>query len=1114
MQFYIDGLLTQTDSSSPYVFNGATTGLLDTTTLPNGPHVLGARALFTDNRTYDFFGETVTVANPPQNTALPTISGTLVPGQTISTSNGSWAANAPPTGFSYQWEHCDSNGLNCAFISGAASSSYPLTGADTNFTMRSAVTASNFGGSTAAVSAQTGVVPPPPLVITTSSLPGGIQNSSYSTTVAATGGVPPYTWSITAGSLPAGLTLTPGSGVISGTPTSTGTSNFTVQVADTRSVTTTQALSLTVALPVTVTTGSLPAGTQLSSYSANLAASGGTPPYTWSISSGTLPSGLSLASGSGVISGTSTTAGTSNFTVQAKDANSLTATKPLSIVMNGVISGGSGIGLVQANSVQGSGVGSVSANFPVSNTAGNLILVFVRMSSATQTVSLADTAGNTYIQAATQVQSSDNHQTFLFYAKNISSAAGNTVTATFSSTNNHPWMAIYEFQGLSTTNPLDQTASAQGAGSTPSSGATSTTTATNELVFGGTGLASNYSGSLAAGSGYTMLENDPANSPAATEIALASSTGSYTATFGLNSGPNWTTLIATFAAGGPVAPVVSTASLPNATQNAAYSTTLTASGGTTPYSWSVSSGTLPAGLSLASGTGVISGTPTGTGTSNFTVQVTDANSLTGTKPLSLTVIAPPTVTTTSLPNATQNAAYSTTLTASGGTTPYSWSISSGTLPAGLSLASGTGVISGTPSATGTSNFTVTVTDANSITAAQPLSLVVNVAPLTVTTTSPLPSGTINAAYSTTLTATGGTTPYAWSISSGTLPSGLSLASATGVISGTPTAGGTSNFTVKVTDANSLTATQPLSLTVAATPPSVTTTSLPNGTQNTAYNTTLTASGGTTPYSWSVSSGTLPAGLTLASSTGVISGTPTGTGTSNFTVQVTDANSLTGTKALSLTINAASGGGIGLAQENAVQGSGVASVSVAFPTTNTAGNLILAYVRMSSSSQTVTLQDSAGNAYVEAVGQVQNADGSQVHLFYAKNILSAAGNTVTATFSTFNNHPWLAIYEYKGLNTANPLDQTANAQGTSAAPNSGATATTTSANELVFAAMGLPASYSGTQTLGSGYTLLQNDTSTSPASNESMLVTSTGSYAAAFSLTSSVSWSAIVATFKP
>src|SRR4029077_7994180 len=251
-----------------------------------------------------------------------------------------------------------------------------------------------------------------------------------------------------------------------------------------------------------------------------------------------------------------------------------------------------------------------------------------------------------------------------------------------------------------------------------------------------------------------------------------------------------------------------------------------------------------------------------------------------------------------------------------------------------------------------------------------------------------------------------------------------------------------------------------------------------------------------------------------SSTGVISGTPTSTGNTSFTVQVTDANSLTATKPLSITINTSSGGGIGLVQENAVEGLGVGSVSVAFPTTNTAGNLILAFVRMSTTSQTGTLSDTANNTYVEAVAQVQNTDGSQVHLFYAINILGAAANTVTATFSSSNNHPWLAIYEFNGLSITNPLDQTASAQGNGTAPSSGATPTTTSANELVFAAMGVPSSYSGTQTAGSGYSFLEQDTASSPAANESMLVTSTGSYTAVFTLSANTDWSAIVATFKP
>jgi hypothetical protein len=248
---------------------------------------------------------------------------------------------------------------------------------------------------------------------------------------------------------------------------------------------------------------------------------------------------------------------------------------------------------------------------------------------------------------------------------------------------------------------------------------------------------------------------------------------------------------------------------------------------------------------------------------------------------------------------------------------------------------------------------------------------------------------------------------------------------------------------------------------------------------------------------------------------VISGTPSATGTSNFTVQVTDASSShqTATKALSITINPASGGGIALIQSKALQGSAVGALAVAFPSPNTGGNLIIAFVRMSSASQTVRVTDTFGNAYTDAVSQVQTADGHQVHIFYARNVVGGS-NTVTATFSSTNNHPWLAIYEYSGLSTTNPLDQTAHAQGASSSPSTGATGATASASELIFSATGFPYSYSGTVTAGSGYTLQQQDTATSRAVTETALVTSTGSYQGTFSLSSSTNWSAVLATFKP
>ena len=171
-------------------------------------------------------------------------------------------------------------------------------------------------------------------------------------------------------------------------------------------------------------------------------------------------------------------------------------------------------------------------------------------------------------------------------------------------------------------------------------------------------------------------------------------------------------------------------------------------------------------------------------------------------------------------------------------------------------------------------------------------------PPTVTTSS-LPSGTVGASYSQSLSASGGTAPYSWSVTSGNLPSGLNLSSG-GTISGTPTSAGTSSFTVQVSGGG--TATRSLSITIAAatTSPTVTTSSLPSGTVGASYSQSLSASGGTAPYSWSVTSGNLPSGLNLSSG-GTISGTPTSAGTSSFTVQVSGGG--TATRSLSITIAA-------------------------------------------------------------------------------------------------------------------------------------------------------------------------------------------------------------------
>jgi Putative Ig domain len=179
-------------------------------------------------------------------------------------------------------------------------------------------------------------------------------------------------------------------------------------------------------------------------------------------------------------------------------------------------------------------------------------------------------------------------------------------------------------------------------------------------------------------------------------------------------------------------------------------------------------------------------------------------------------------------------------------------------------------------------------------------------PLAITTTSPLSGGQVGAAYSATLAATGGTTPYNWTVSAGAVPGGLMLSTG-GVLSGTPTAAGNFSFTAKVTDAASKTTTAALQVSIAPAQLSITTSSLPNGQINVAYSTTLKATGGTTPYTWKLTSGAWPTGLGLNGSTGVISGTPTqGVTNSALSLQVTDSTTPTAmTKTVNLTLTISS-----------------------------------------------------------------------------------------------------------------------------------------------------------------------------------------------------------------
>jgi hypothetical protein len=306
-------------------------------------------------------------------------------------------------------------------------------------------------------------------------------------------------------------------------------------------------------------------------------------------------------------------------------------------------------------------------------------------------------------------------------------------------------------------------------------------------------------------------------------------------------------------------------------------------GGVPGYTWALQSGTNADGLKLNATTGLLSGIPLAGGVFPIGISVTDASGAQASASFNLNVLG---ITTASLPAGALGVPYSQTLSSVGGTGPVTWSLTPpGSLPPGLSLDPAKGVIAGTPTGLGPFPFQVHVTDnATKLSAIQSFSISIT-SILTVTTTSPLPNGTNGVAYSQTLQATGGTTPYAWSATG--LPTWLQLDPTTGILSGTPTTGGTSTIAVTVTDAVHGTATASLSLTVGAL--TISPATLPNGTVGVPYPATTLTLGGTAVANWAVTAGTLPAGLALDSSTGIISGKPTTAGSSTFTITATPGN---------------------------------------------------------------------------------------------------------------------------------------------------------------------------------------------------------------------------------
>lgn len=685
-----------------------------------------------------------------------------------------------------------------------------------------------------------------------------------------------------------------------------------------------------------VTTEALPAATVFRPYVASLAASGGSPSYSWQLVAGELPSGLML-SGSGEISGTPSAAGSSSFTVEVRDSSGQSARKVLGIE---VVSAGFDIATTSLpDAYLGSEYGAV-----LSASGGSLPYVWV-IAGGSLPSGVRLGADGRFVGTPVSTGS-------FSFALSVQDASGLSAQRDFS---------------LSVFAP-------------PSLGRSTLDTAFPGVPYSVALLPSGgraplslriASGSLPEG---LRLEGD-----SIVGTPTTAGTASFTVEV-VDANDRASSTSFELVVRGSLA--VTSATLPGAYTDAPYTFSLSASGGRPPYSWLVTQGALPSGLRLTA-SGDIEGSASAPVTASFTVRVTDSLGDTASRAMALSVYAPPTVATSSLADAYVGSTYSANLNVTGGSSPYSWSIDSGALPQGLALAPSSGAISGTPGAgTGTFSVTFRVTDAGGRSATRSLSVAVYRTPslsgpplqlegyvselfsatyvvsdgrppytfsgtlpswLTLSTsgqlagtpssasttsgqvrvsdangrtgsrdfslttyllpsvaTSSLQEGHTGMSYSATLSASGGKGTRTWSIASGSLPAGLGLSSS-GDVSGVPSSG-SSTFTARVTDANGRFSERTFTLTVYLSP-LVTTTSLPDAVRGQPYSTTLAASHGRPPLSWSYI-GSLPAGLSLSSS-GVISGTPTSSGASTFTVTVQDASGFTDSRTLSLNVRSAS-----------------------------------------------------------------------------------------------------------------------------------------------------------------------------------------------------------------